>query len=134
MHAEKSDAPQQAQEDTTSPERAKRVREVSPRSLSEMANGQELVYAMLCGVEAHGAIYKRTGELHGDINPNAILFFDATEPDGEPVTEAGLIYWEPPISFQTLRNVGRRDPPVPPHQSLRYSGFMPRWDQRHRHF
>ena len=32
-------------------ERPARVREVSPRSLSEMVNGQELVYGILCGVE-----------------------------------------------------------------------------------
>ncbi|KAH9885859.1 hypothetical protein C8Q73DRAFT_659257 [Cubamyces lactineus] len=127
-----SDTPSEAQEHTSGsnspPKRATRVREVSPRSLSEMANGQELVYGMLCGVEAHGAIYERTGELHGDINPNAILFLDTTEPDGTPVTEGALIYWEPPVNFRTLRNVGQRDPPVPPPQRYRYSGFMPRWD------
>ena len=35
----------------TQSERPARVREVSPRSLSEMVNGQELIYGILCGVE-----------------------------------------------------------------------------------
>lgn len=58
-------------------------------------------------------------ELHGNINPNAFIVFDHPDiGDGENspwdtgYTVGALIYWEPPISMQTLRNIGSPNHPV----------------------
>ncbi|KAL1937993.1 hypothetical protein VTO73DRAFT_12004 [Trametes versicolor] len=60
-------------------------------------------------------------ELHGNINPNAFVVFDHPDiGDGENspwdtrYTVGALIYWEPPISIQTLRKRGNPDGRVRP--------------------
>ncbi|KAI0649585.1 hypothetical protein C8Q79DRAFT_939396 [Trametes meyenii] len=122
------------------PKRPSRARDVSTRDLSQSVNGREMVYAVFCGVQgmeppahsdgipriAHKEIHDRAnGELHGDINPNALLLFDRPQPDGTTSTEGGLIYWEPPISIQTLRKIGNPDKPIPPPSRHQYHGYMP---------
>ncbi|EIW51916.1 uncharacterized protein TRAVEDRAFT_53911 [Trametes versicolor FP-101664 SS1] len=110
--------------------RPSRVRAVSPRALSEMKNGRELVWAVLCALIGHKEIYEQAdGELHGDINPNSIVLLDHpgdARPWDQPGRTAGaMIYWEAPISIQTARKVGEvRDRPVPPPQQRR---AMPPW-------
>ncbi|KAI8989208.1 hypothetical protein BD414DRAFT_329487 [Trametes punicea] len=96
------------------PKRPSRARDVSPRDLNQSANGYEMVYAILCAIRAHGSVHEHTGQVHGDINPNALILFDREDPRGTALSKGGLIYWEPPINLKTLRNIGRPDPPVPP--------------------
>lgn len=64
-------------------------------------------------------------ELHGNINPNAFVVFDHPDiGDGEKsprdtgYTVGALIYWEPPISIQTLRKMANQDDPIRPPQPL----------------
>ncbi|KAI0822580.1 hypothetical protein BC628DRAFT_1277108, partial [Trametes gibbosa] len=92
-----------------------RVTHVSPRDLAHFTDARELVLAMYGAIAAHKEIYERAaGELHGDINTNTILILDRPRPDREcPVPEGALVYWEPPISLQTLRKIGNLDPPQP---------------------
>ncbi len=121
--------------------RPSRVRAVSPRALSEIKNGHELVWGVLCALlgpslpdlpltlilthacAGHKGIYEQAdGELHGDINPNSIVLLDhpgAARPWDQPARTAGaMIYWEPPISIQTARKMGEvRDRPCPPPQT-----------------
>ncbi|OJT09309.1 hypothetical protein TRAPUB_14248 [Trametes pubescens] len=103
--------------------RPSRVRDVSPRALSEIKNGHELIWGVLCALLGHKGIYEQAaGELHGDINPNSIVLLDhpgAARPWDQPARTAGaMIYWEPPISIQTARKMGEvRDRPCPPPQT-----------------
>lgn len=60
-------------------------------------------------------------ELHGNINPNTFIVFDHPDiGDGENspwdtgYTVGALIYWEPPISIQTLQKRDNPDGPVQP--------------------
>ncbi|KAI0649582.1 hypothetical protein C8Q79DRAFT_1005954 [Trametes meyenii] len=100
----------------SAPNRLARVQVVSPRDLSQIRSSSELVAAIFDSIEASKEVYEKIdGELHGDINPNSLVIIDRTDPEsGERSSRGGLIYWEPPISMQTLRKVGNPDRPVPP--------------------
>ncbi|KAI0634633.1 hypothetical protein C8Q77DRAFT_1217676 [Trametes polyzona] len=114
------------------PKRPSRVRNIDPRTLSEMRGAEELVYTVFCAITAHKEIYERAeGELHGDINPNSIIIFDHPTRDDQPAeSEGALIYWDPPISIQTMRKIGNPDHPQPPPQR-RKQYFMPPFDWYH---
>ncbi|KAI0671989.1 hypothetical protein C8Q78DRAFT_1077580 [Trametes maxima] len=100
----------------SAPNRPARVQVVSPRDLSQIRSSLELVTAIFDSIEASQAVYEKIdGELHGDVNPNSLVIIDRTDPDsGVTSSRGGLIYWEPPISMQTLRKIGNPDLPVPP--------------------
>ncbi|KAH9848164.1 hypothetical protein C2E23DRAFT_708583, partial [Lenzites betulinus] len=83
-----------------------RVKTVFPRELCHFKSEFELVYAMKGAISAHKAICERAdGELHGDINTNTILIIG--HPPLDRPSEGALIYWEPPLTIQTLRKMGK---------------------------
>ncbi|KAI0363504.1 hypothetical protein BV20DRAFT_975597 [Pilatotrama ljubarskyi] len=109
------------------PKRPSRARDVTPRDLSESKHTFEMIYAFFCAVVAHKAIHEKADELHGDINPNALVILDHVAPDGTESSKGGLIYWEPPISVQTLRKIGNADRAVPPPQRRRAYVYPPNY-------
>ncbi|KAI0349917.1 hypothetical protein OH77DRAFT_1431579 [Trametes cingulata] len=115
--------PPQVPESRPAPKRPSRARDVVARDLTQSQHGYEMVYAFLCAIHAHKEIHERAHELHGNINPNALLLLDRLAPDGSGAvedSEGGLIYWEPPLSVQTLRKIGNPDRAIPPPARRRY--------------
>ncbi|OJT03850.1 hypothetical protein TRAPUB_5473 [Trametes pubescens] len=143
------------------PKQAHRVRAVHARNQDTISGTEELIASIACAIDAHREIYEHgpAKELHGDINPNSIVIFDHppgpssgkahNKEEGLRVEKEGdeddapwdspygpsagaMVYWEPPISFATLRLVGNPDKPQPPpawkRERYRYVHVMPPWD------
>ena len=111
--------------------RPSRLKDVQPRSLSEINNSIELVATVASAIRgaspsrptprllpqptpgyalAHQRLYEDAGILHGDINNNTIIILD--HPDDS--FHGALVDFDYPVSVAARRKLANPDPAMPP--------------------